>query len=78
MANRTLPCGTEVQIYYQGNVVTVPVIDRGPYAHHASWDLTMATGRALGMLQTEVIGAASSSTSTTSAASSTSTVPSAQ
>jgi hypothetical protein len=82
VANRTLPCGTEVQIYYQGNVVTVPVIDRGPYAHHASWDLTMATGRALGMLDTEVIGAASSSTSTgaTSASGSTGTsaVPSAQ
>lgn len=59
VANRTLPCGTEVQIYYNGNVVTVPVIDRGPYAHNANWDLTMATGRALGMLGTAVIGAAS-------------------
>ena len=58
VANRTLPCGTEVQVYYKGNVVTVPVIDRGPYAHHANWDLTMATGRALGMLGTAVIGAA--------------------
>ena len=28
----------------------MPVIDRGPYAHGANWDLTMATGRALGML----------------------------
>ena len=80
VANRTLPCGTEVQIYYQGNVVTVPVIDRGPYSHHANWDLTMATGRALGMLETDVIGAASSSTGTTPASGSagTSTVPSAQ
>ncbi len=59
VANRTLPCGTEVQIYYRGNVVTVPVIDRGPYANNANWDLTMATGRALGMLGTAVIGAAS-------------------
>jgi rare lipoprotein A (peptidoglycan hydrolase) len=59
VANRTLPCGTEVQVYYQGNVMTVPVIDRGPYAHGASWDLTMASGRALGMLGTAVIGAAS-------------------
>ncbi|MBV8712291.1 MAG: hypothetical protein JOY56_10965, partial [Solirubrobacterales bacterium] len=41
------------------NVATVPVIDRGPYAHNANWDLTMATGRALGMLGTAVIGAAS-------------------
>jgi rare lipoprotein A len=59
VANRTLPCGTEVQVYYKGNVMTVPVIDRGPYAHHANWDLTMATGRALGMLGTETVGAAS-------------------
>ena len=83
VANRTLPCGTEVQVYYDGNVMTVPVIDRGPYAHHANWDLTMATGRALGMLDTEVIGAASASTTTPSATGTTgtgttSTVPSAQ
>ena len=59
VANRTLPCGTEVQVYYQGRAMTVPVIDRGPYAHHANWDLTMATGRALGMTGTAVVGAAS-------------------
>jgi len=58
VANRTLKCGTPVQIYYQGQVITVPVIDRGPYAHGANWDLTMATGRTIGMLETEVIGAA--------------------
>src|SRR5205085_3834054 len=69
VANRTLPCGTEVQLYYKGNVITVPVIDRGPYAHHANWDLTMATGRALGMLGTAVVGAASTpSASTTTSA----------
>jgi rare lipoprotein A len=59
VANRTLPCGTEVQVYYNGNVMTVPVIDRGPYAHNANWDLTMATGRALGMRGTAKVGAAS-------------------
>jgi peptidoglycan lytic transglycosylase len=59
VANRTLPCGTEVEVYYGGSVMTVPVIDRGPYAHHANWDLTMATARALGMTGTAVIGAAS-------------------
>lgn len=58
VANRTLKCGTPVQIYYKGQVITVPVIDRGPYAHGANWDLTMATGRTIGMLGTEVIGAA--------------------
>jgi rare lipoprotein A len=80
VANRTLPCGTEVQLYYEGSVLTVPVIDRGPYAHGANWDLTMATGRALGMLGTATIGAAalSSSTSTAGGTSSTGTVPSAQ
>lgn len=58
VANRTLPCGTLVELYYKGRVITVPVIDRGPYAHGANWDLTMATGRALGMLGTARIGAA--------------------
>ena len=70
VANRTLPCGTPVQIFYKGQVITVPVIDRGPYAHGANWDLTMATGRALGMLGTAVIGATavpSTATTTTSA-----------
>jgi rare lipoprotein A (peptidoglycan hydrolase) len=70
VANRTLPCGTEVEVYYKGSVMTVPVIDRGPYAHHANWDLTMATGRALGMTGTGVVGAAS-----VAAAPSTSTAP---
>jgi rare lipoprotein A len=66
VANRTLPCGTEVQVYYNGNVITVPVIDRGPYAHHANWDLTMATARALGMGGTGVVGAAALPSTTTS------------
>ena len=73
VANRTLPCGTLVQLYYSGRVITVPVIDRGPYAHGANWDLTMATGRAIGALTTVVVGAAavpSATTSSTSAPSS--------
>jgi rare lipoprotein A len=65
VANRTLPCGTEVQVYYKGSVMTVPVIDRGPYAHHANWDLTMATARALGMLGTGTIGSAALPSTTT-------------
>jgi hypothetical protein len=65
VANRTLPCGTPVQIYYNGQVITVPVIDRGPYTHGANWDLTMATGRAIGVLTTEVIGAAAVPSATT-------------
>ena len=35
VANRTLPCGTLVQVSYRGHTVTVPVLDRGPYANHA-------------------------------------------
>jgi rare lipoprotein A len=69
VANRTLPCGTPVEIYYKGRVITVPVIDRGPYAHGANWDLTMATGRAIGMLETEVIGAAPVPAATSTSAS---------
>ena len=69
VANRTLPCGTLVQLYYRGRVITVPVIDRGPYAHGANWDLTMATGRAIGALTTVVIGAAAVPAATTSSTS---------
>jgi rare lipoprotein A len=57
VANRNLPCGSSVSIYYHGRSIVVPVIDRGPYANNANWDLTMATGRALGMTGTSTIGA---------------------
>ena len=59
VANRTLPCGTAVAIYYHGRTIVVPVIDRGPYANNADWDLTQATAQALGMGGTETIGAVS-------------------
>jgi rare lipoprotein A len=59
LANRTLPCGTPVAVYYQGRTMVVPVIDRGPYAYGADWDLTMATARALGLSTTATIGAVS-------------------
>ena len=59
VANRTLPCGTKVAVYYKGQMMVVPVIDRGPYAHGADWDLTMATGRILGADSTVRIGAVS-------------------
>lgn len=57
VANRTLPCGTRVALYYGGRMLVVPVIDRGPYAYGASWDLTMATGQVLGLYTTATIGA---------------------
>lgn len=59
VANRTLPCGTDVAVYFRGRTMTVPVIDRGPYANHADWDLTTATGRALGIRGSAKIGAVS-------------------
>jgi rare lipoprotein A len=58
VAHRTLPCGTRVSIYYGGRTIEVPVIDRGPYANGASWDLTEATARALGMDTTAHVGGA--------------------
>ncbi len=59
VANRTLPCGTKVAIYYGGKTITVPVIDRGPYANHADWDLTEATSKALNFPGLATIGAVS-------------------
>jgi rare lipoprotein A (peptidoglycan hydrolase) len=52
VANRTLPCGTLVQVSYAGHTLTVPVLDRGPYSHHASWDLTAGAAQALDITET--------------------------
>jgi peptidoglycan lytic transglycosylase len=59
LANRTLRCGEPVAIYYRGRTLVVPVIDRGPYANGADWDLTVATGKALGINGTARIAAVS-------------------
>jgi hypothetical protein len=56
VAHKRLRCGTPVELLYRGRSVTVPVVDRGPYAHGASYDLTAATARALGFEQTSTIG----------------------
>jgi rare lipoprotein A len=48
VANRTLPCGTKVHLRYGDNSVTVPVVDRGPFAGGREYDLTAATKQALG------------------------------
>jgi rare lipoprotein A (peptidoglycan hydrolase) len=55
VAHRRLPCGTKVTIYYRGRLATVPVVDRGPYSNRASWDLTQATARELGIRRTSRI-----------------------
>jgi rare lipoprotein A len=52
VANRTLPCGTLVTFTYRGRSVTVPVIDRGPYANGADWDLTSQAALLLGVQDT--------------------------
>lgn len=48
VANKTLPCGTEVKLRYHGRSVTVPVIDRGPYVAGRDYDLTTAVKEKLG------------------------------
>jgi rare lipoprotein A (peptidoglycan hydrolase) len=63
VANRTLPCGTLVLVNYKGHRLTVPVIDRGPYAHDATWDLTWGAASALTInetvrVKTKVVGSA--------------------
>jgi rare lipoprotein A len=55
VANKTLPCGTRVTLRYHGNTVTVPVIDRGPYAGNREYDLTAATKAKLGFPSTGMV-----------------------
>lgn len=53
VASRTLPCGTLVLVNYKGHKLTVPVIDRGPYAKNgAVWDLTAGAANALTITET--------------------------
>jgi len=55
VAHKYLPCGTRVTFRYRGRSVTVPVIDRGPFAAGRDWDLTAATKRRLGFGSTGVV-----------------------
>jgi rare lipoprotein A len=57
VAHRTLPCGTKVSLLYRGRRLTVPVVDRGPYARGKRWDLTAATASALRFTYTDRVGA---------------------
>jgi rare lipoprotein A (peptidoglycan hydrolase) len=52
VANRKLPCGTLVKVNFHGQDLTVPVVDRGPYANGADWDLTAAAAQSLGIEET--------------------------
>ena len=40
VANKTLPCGTMVTLEYNGAVITVPVVDRGPFVKGVEFDIT--------------------------------------
>lgn len=55
VANKTLPCGSRVTLRYHGRTVTVPVIDRGPYAGNREYDLTAATKAKLGFPSTGTV-----------------------
>jgi peptidoglycan lytic transglycosylase len=57
VAHKTLPCGTRVSLLYRGRRITVPVVDRGPYAAGKQWDLTSATATALRFTHTDRVGA---------------------
>ena len=57
VAHKTLPCGTVLEFYYRGRTVRAPVVDRGPYANNAAWDLTMPASRALGFNGKDYVGA---------------------
>jgi rare lipoprotein A len=61
VANKTLPCGEDVALYFHNHTMVVPVIDRGPYVKGRRYDLTYATAKALGMVSAGVatIGAVS-------------------
>lgn len=58
VAHRTLPCGTKVVLRYRGRFVRTKVVDRGPFANGAKWDLTQATAQRLGFEYTDKVRAA--------------------
>ena len=58
VAHKSLPCGTKVALRANGRSIVVPVIDRGPYANGATYDLTRATAERLRVMHTAQIGAA--------------------
>ena len=55
VAHRTLPCGTRVVLHYNGRFVRTTVIDRGPFANGAKWDLAQATAEKLRFTYTDTV-----------------------
>jgi peptidoglycan hydrolase-like protein with peptidoglycan-binding domain len=58
VAHRSLRCGARVTISYEGRFLRTRVIDRGPYANGARWDLTAAAAKRLRFTHTDKIRAA--------------------
>jgi rare lipoprotein A len=56
VAHKSLPCGTLVTIDHNGNQVTVPVIDRGPYIVGRTFDLSPRVKAMLGCTDLCTIG----------------------
>lgn len=57
VANKTLPCGTQVTFRLGGRSVTATVDDRGPFIPGRTWDLNQNTAAALGFSGVETIWA---------------------
>ncbi len=55
VAHKTLPCGSKVTLRHGDKTVTVPVVDRGPYAGNRVYDLTTATKQKLGFGSTGTV-----------------------
>jgi rare lipoprotein A len=49
VAHRTLPCGTQVEVRLGGQTAVLPVIDRGPFANRADFDLTKNVADRIGL-----------------------------
>ncbi len=55
VANKSLPCGTNVTFRYNGRSVTAVVDDRGPFVYGRDWDLNQNTAGALGFGGVDVV-----------------------
>lgn len=55
VAHKRLPCGSKVVVRYRGRYLRTKVIDRGPFANGAKWDLTQSAARALRFKATDEI-----------------------
>lgn len=49
VAHRSLPCGTQVEVRLGGKTEVLPVIDRGPFANRADFDLTKNVADRIGL-----------------------------